>query len=238
MSATRAIYNVYCDESCHLENDKQKSMVLGAVWCPRDASQRVAHSIRTLKRAHGLKPDFEIKWTKVSPAKIGFYSELVELFFNDPDLRFRALIVPDKSALNHHAFDQTHDDFYYKMYYLMLRHIVTPTAKFHIYLDIKDTRGAKKVVKLHEVLRNSFYDFEGEVIERVQQIRSHESELLQMADLLIGAVSYSNRGLSSSSAKGQLIDLVRKWPGVGSLEQTSSYGRTKFNLFHWHPQGV
>ena len=27
-------YNVYCDESCHLENDGQKAMVLGAIWCP------------------------------------------------------------------------------------------------------------------------------------------------------------------------------------------------------------
>jgi len=29
------VFNVYCDESCHLENDKQKVMVLGAVWSPR-----------------------------------------------------------------------------------------------------------------------------------------------------------------------------------------------------------
>ncbi len=30
------IFNVYCDESCHLENDHRKVMVLGAVWCPFD----------------------------------------------------------------------------------------------------------------------------------------------------------------------------------------------------------
>jgi len=28
------IFNVYCDESCHLENDHQKAMVLGAIWTP------------------------------------------------------------------------------------------------------------------------------------------------------------------------------------------------------------
>ena len=28
------IFNVYCDESCHLEHDRQKVMVLGAIWCP------------------------------------------------------------------------------------------------------------------------------------------------------------------------------------------------------------
>ena len=27
-----SIYNIYCDESCHLENDCEKAMVLGAIW--------------------------------------------------------------------------------------------------------------------------------------------------------------------------------------------------------------
>lgn len=236
MTEGRPLFNVYCDESCHLENDKQKAMVLGAVWCPRESVQRISHAIRTLKRAHGLKPDFEIKWTKVSPAKIDFYRELFELFFADTDLRFRGLVIPDKSKLDHGAFNQSHDEFYYKMYYLMLRHIVQPSAKFHIYIDIKDTRGAKKVAKLQEVLCNSFHDFDRDVIERIQQIRSHESELLQLADLLIGAVSYANRGLSAQSGKGQLVELLRNWPGIGALDQTSSFGRTKFNLFVWQPQ--
>ncbi len=25
------VFNIYCDESCHLENDRQKAMVLGAI---------------------------------------------------------------------------------------------------------------------------------------------------------------------------------------------------------------
>ncbi|NHQ60865.1 DUF3800 domain-containing protein [Chlorobium sp. BLA1] len=33
------IFNIYCDESCHLENDRHKAMVLGAVWCPLDESR-------------------------------------------------------------------------------------------------------------------------------------------------------------------------------------------------------
>ena len=28
------IYNIYCDESSHLENDRQKAMMLGVVFCP------------------------------------------------------------------------------------------------------------------------------------------------------------------------------------------------------------
>ena len=53
-------YNVYCDESCHLENDGQKAMVLGAVWCPKDKRLEIAQRIREIKQRHGLGRDFEI----------------------------------------------------------------------------------------------------------------------------------------------------------------------------------
>lgn len=35
-------FNIYCDESCHLENDHQRVMVLGAVWTPLTATARLA----------------------------------------------------------------------------------------------------------------------------------------------------------------------------------------------------
>jgi len=28
-------FNVYCDEPCHLENDRQPVMLLGAILCPK-----------------------------------------------------------------------------------------------------------------------------------------------------------------------------------------------------------
>lgn len=30
------LYNVYCDETCHLENDGINDMILGAIWCPQE----------------------------------------------------------------------------------------------------------------------------------------------------------------------------------------------------------
>lgn len=66
-------YNIYCDESCHMENDHQNVMVLGAIWCPIEKVQEISKRIREKKIEHGLSPAFEIKWTKVSPAKKKFY---------------------------------------------------------------------------------------------------------------------------------------------------------------------
>src|SRR3990167_10956736 len=159
------IYNIYCDESCHMENDHQNVMVLGAVWCPIDKVKEISIRIKEKKVEHGLSPKFEIKWSKVSPAKKKFYLDIVDYFFDDDDLHFRALIVPDKTLLRHDAYPgQDHDTWYYKMYFDMLKVILWPHNCYRIYLDIKDTRGAQKVEKLHEVLCNNMYDFSRQII--------------------------------------------------------------------------
>ncbi|GAB4175171.1 MAG: DUF3800 domain-containing protein [Roseiflexaceae bacterium] len=229
-------YNIYCDESCHLENDHQQVMVLGAVWCPLEQTQEISSRIREISTRHRLSPQFEIKWTKVSPAKTQYYLDLIDYFFDDDDLHFRALIVPDKSKLRHDQFQQTHDEWYYKMYFTMLNVIIDPKQHYCIYLDIKDTRSAAKVHRLHEVLSNKNYDFDRSIIKHIQNMRSHESPILQLADLLIGAVGYANRNLHANAAKQALVDRIRQRSKYSLLRSTFPSER-KVNLFHWRPVG-
>jgi hypothetical protein len=215
-----------------LENDHIKAMSLGAIWCERSAVRRIAEQIRQLKLAHGLSRQFEIKWTKVSPAKLDFYTAVVDLFFNRPELHFRGVVIPDKSLLNHAQFAQDHDAFYYKMFFTLLKIVFVPSQQYAVYLDIKDTRSQQMVQGLHDCLCNSQFDFDRESIQRIQQIRSHESELLQVADLLIGALSYLHRGLTTSPAKQALIEQIKRLSGY-SLERNTLYREEKFNLLVW-----
>jgi hypothetical protein len=229
-------FNVYCDESCHLEHDGIPVMAWGAVYCPAAETRAIAAAVRALKAEHGLAHDFEAKWTKISPAKVDFYLALVDLFLADERLRFRGLVVPEKGLLDHARFDQSHDDWYYKMYFTMLRPIFCAPHRYRIYLDVKDTRGGPKTRKLHDVLGNSLHDFDRQAIERVQQVRSHESELLQIADLLIGALTYANRGLVTSPAKAAIIERLCTRLGPNVLSSTSVFAATKFNILVWRAQ--
>ena len=156
-------FNIYCDESCHLEHDGLPIMVLGAVWCPLDKVHEIASHIHEIKARHGFARNFEIKWTKVSPAKQAFYMEVLDYFFEESDLHFRALVVADKSKLDHDAHGLDHDTWYYKMYFNMLKTLFGPHDKYRIYLDVKDTRSAEKVRKLHDVLCNNMYDFDKQI---------------------------------------------------------------------------
>lgn len=231
------IFNIYCDESCHLEHDRQSAMVLGAVWCPESQRASVARAIRELKVQHGLASSFEIKWTKVSPAKLDFYLTLIDLFFSDPRLHFRGIVIPDKSKLDHSMFNQSHDDFYYKMYFQLLKVIFESGNRYRIYLDIKDTRSQQKVTKLHDYLANAQYDFNKEMVEWIQQVHSHEIEQLQLADVLIGALGYLHRGLQTSPAKQALIERIKAKSGF-SLCRSTLPSEKKFNVFVWTPQAV
>ncbi len=227
------IFNIYCDESCHLQNDKQPVMLLGCVWCPSAEVKRLAAELRDIKKRHNAAG--ELKWTKVSQARHDFYLELTSWFLAEAPLHFRALVVQNKQALNHEYFNQRHDDFYYKMYFSLLSKILSPDRQYNIYLDIKDTRSRRKIRKLSEVLCNDKFDFTSQMIRHIQNIHSKESDLMQLTDFLLGAVSYRHRGLSGNAAKEAVIKHLEE-----SLErdllQSTPLREEKFNLFLFTPR--
>lgn len=225
------LFNVYCDESNHLENGPVKAMVLGALYCHKDKIREITERIKEIRSKHGVGVNFEIKWTKVSPAKKQFYLDLIDYFFDDDDLHFRVVVI-DKTKLNHAKYDQTHDEWYYKMYFELLSKIFDPRHQYYLYLDIKDTRSRNKIKKLREVLSNSMYDFDQRIIQRAQTIRSHEVPLLQLTDLLIGAVQSANRKDASSSAKKEIVERIRARSRYSLIHSTLPR-EPKFNVFHW-----
>jgi len=241
-------FNVYCDESCHLEKGPASVMVLGCIWCPTEQAKLISERLRGLKAFHGLaKQDdyrppnvpFEVKWTKVSPSKASFYCDWIDAFFDTSELHFRAILVPDKSKLCHSLFNQTHDDWYYKMMFLLIDRIINPADRYRVYLDIKDTRSELKRRTLEEFLRTRARDSDGNVIEQVQQIRSHESELMQLADLIMGAITYHNRLATGdlrdkpiNAGKLEVIRRIQRRSGK-SLADSTWQGERKLNILRW-----
>lgn len=172
-----------------------------------------------------------MKWVKLSESKKQAYFDLVKYFFDENELHFRVLVVDNKDAINHIFFNQTHDDWYYKMYFNMLKVILNPSNQYNIYLDIKDTKSKTKIRKLQEVLSNNMHDFSGRVITNMQVIRSHEVEIMQITDVLIGAMAYVSRDLNGVMAKKEVIDLIRQRSGH-DLRQKTALRENKFSVFH------
>lgn len=229
-------YNVYCDESCHLEYDRINDMSIGAIWVPKNKVFDINKRLRAIKERNNFCTTSEAKWTKICTKNLQLYFDLINFFFDTSELKFRCLLIPNKNILDHNRFNQTHDDWYYKMYFEMLIYIYDNQNQYNTYIDIKDTNSFKKSQKLYEVCCNSIYDFSGKSIIKIQPIRSHEVEIMQLVDILIGAVTYVNRNFPSnhkkSNAKLKIIELIKQ-RSCKDLTKTSMLREDKFNLFVW-----
>lgn len=225
------IINVYCDESCHLENEKCKTMVVACIRCPQSKVKKISNDIIALKKKHKIWKYAEIKWTKVSKSKLDFYVELLEYFFNCPFLRFRAIVVPNKSKLNHPAYMQDHNTFYYKMIYLLVDYFLRYDCCYNIYADKKENSyGAKKQMQITK----DFLQIHCSKQIKMQNITSHNSELMQLNDFLQGAVCFYNRDLhktTSNIAKKQVVERIID-RGI-NLDKNNNH--PKFNLLIWRP---
>ena len=60
-------------------------------------------------------------------------------------------------------------------------------------------------------------------------------EQVQLVDLLIGAVSYHNRGLRENNGKRMLVEHIKRRSNL-TLGYSTGRNRPKFNLFFWDPQ--
>ena len=228
--------NIYCDESCHLEHDGSNAMGLAGIWGDTKHIKEANKRIIEIKERNWVHRNSETKWAKVGPVKLQLYKDLINYFFDDDDLHFRVLIIPDKSQLRHNEYNQTHDEWYYKMYFIMLRNIFSPSHASRVYLDIKDTHSAERIRKLHQVCCNDMYDFSHSIITQIQPIRSEEVQIMQLVDILLGAVVYENRiflpSHYRSAAKEELVQLIKKRSGY-TLQKTTLYREDKFNIFIW-----
>ena len=102
--------NIYCDESCHLEHDKAKAMLLGAISCPASEKNRIYSEIRSIKQKYGVSSWTEIKWTAVSPSKKALYIALIDYFLQEKSLSFRAVVAKDKATVMIMGVDERADD--------------------------------------------------------------------------------------------------------------------------------
>jgi hypothetical protein len=230
------MYNLYIDESCHLEHDRIPVMCIGYTKVKTAEYAAIKEQIKKIKLQY--KNPTEIKWNLVSASRLPLYKALIDYFF-ETDIDFRCILVKYKDRLNHEAFNQgSHDNFYYKLIYFLLKSATNPPAKkYKVYLDIKDTRGKDRLRKIEEVLQNKYKGKSPFIF--FQHIDSDENVFLQVTDLFIGAITYKTRKLhleeNANKTKCQLIEYIEAKSGY-SLDEGTEPWETKFNIFDHQPK--
>ena len=218
-------FNVYCDESTHLEHDKHPYMIYGYVSIAYNQIKMAKEQIKAIKNKYNYTG--ELKWINVHEKTYVMYNEIVEYFFMN-DMQFRAVIV-DKSQIDNKRPEYSYDDFYFKMYFQLLHHEIDLANIYNLYFDIKDTCSEKKLQKLKQILQYNAS------VRHCQFIRSHESVFTQIADVLMGAINYNLRIEAKDIegkviAKRKIVEKIKSHTNI-SLNRSTPISAHKFNLF-------
>lgn len=221
---------VYCDESytdlfCS-QDPSAEYLMIGGLWLQSENRQVFKSQIHALREKHGVGG--EAKWTKVTKGKLPFYTDLVDWFINQGDaLRFRCIAVKRKNV-NLMKFHQNDRELaFYKFYYQMIHHWIYDFNNYIVFCDYKSNRKNDRLPVLQNCLNNANMSAQ---VEQVQAIRSADSVLMQLADVLTGAASAKlNAKLREVGPKRELVSYLEQRLGRPIRGTWATF--KKFNVF-------
>lgn len=223
---------VYCDESrpelaaAGADVGASERVLIGGIWVEAGERRFLKRAIR--EHCAKYRVGGEFKWNRVSPSRHEFYTGLIDLFFAS-SARFRCLVLPAAILDAHRFHDGDHELMFWKFYYQLLHNWIYPGNSYRVFLDGKTARLRSRVRDLHEVLGRAN---EGSELPSVQHVDSRQVQLLQLADVLIGAVGYRFMP-GTSPAKLAVVGKVEKH--IGRRIGPTTRDVSKFNVFCWEP---
>jgi hypothetical protein len=230
-------YNVYCDESG--TTGTCRHFGIGSLWVQWPAEAHLRVEIGAFRARTNMVR--ELKWEKVSASRVLAYAEFADFLFTQAGVEFRCIVV-DKSKVDyHHYFRGDEEAGFYAFYY----HVLSQRAKrlcndgeaYYVYTDERKNRKASRLNTLRIICNRGYRKNGGhaEPFRLVQPVASHTEDLVQLADVLTGAVVSAANAGCTSPAKLALQNFIAEQAHLPSLTVPTGPGASKFNIWHWRP---
>lgn len=227
MKSTPMNINIYADESS-IDNLNAQDMIIGAVFLNRKKVSEIKRNIEQIKEKFSIRG--ELKWVKTSKRVLPFYKELFEYLFSlgEEDFSFKCIKIK-RAEIDYEKYHEGDKELaFYKFYYELLKNRLVAGNTYYIFLDFKPSKSKDRVRRIGEFL--SMVNSETN-IKHIQAYSSKELIFIQIADVLTGAVGYTNYEQISPN-KVELIKIIAKAIAKNSLDFCSSLNDdNKFNIF-------
>lgn len=256
---------IYSDESRHIN---ERFMLLSGLWIDEDKTKSAVNQIRKLRQAHGyINSDGkhinfagEFKWQKASDKYLHVYQALVDIFFewiDNDTIRFCCMLI-DTENPEIKKYNNIKEDGYFKLLYQLYFHNSKIPAIYKIFPDsISNATVKVNLPKLDSSLDFSFkkkfislMNPEENIpvrgfVNNITPIDSKSSELIQVVDVVMGAIGYlQNQLFKRGNAKTAKIKLMKyvfekiTLSGAISVAGKKYYvaKSTKFNIWLFKPR--
>ncbi len=232
----RQLSDIYIDES---SQTRHRYLLLGGIIIETLKVEAADDEIAKCRLPE--LPFGEMKWNKVSDKKLEAYRRVVDAFFYSDALRhahFHSLVV-DTHQLDHNTYNQGSREigFNKEIYQLATKFARLYRGRlFHCYPDQRDT--SQLPGDLRDILnhgRRKLGDNRDWPFRRCHFRCSKQTPLLQITDLLIGAVAYHLNGhIGEEGASPAKVDLARHvLDRAGVRDPTSDTAMSgKFTIWH------
>jgi hypothetical protein len=236
-AVSKSTYYAYCDES---RTSQDRYMVFSGIIVDQSSRQPLLDCLREYRNEHRMFA--ELKWTKVSGEKLLAYKALVDHFF----MRCRAATIHFRSVV----FDTHADDFHQHQdgdrdlgYYRLMYHFLLNTFCYypqqsdslHVYLDERNSK--QSLGEFRNILNSGMRKKQGiyGAVKTIEPVVSHDADIIQMADVLMGAIGYqrNDRHVLPTAKKPKILlaDYIAKRAGLVSLKQRTPFRQKHFEIW-------
>lgn len=206
-------YIIFCDESA--VKGRYCSNFYGGLLVGSSQYKRVTERFEELKALLNLHG--EVKWSKVSAPYLDKYKALVRCLFEEMragHLKVRIMFRQNAHVATGLTAEQIEGS-YFRLYYQFIKHAfgfqfrdrAAGKASLRLYFDdFPATREAVQQFKgyLHGLARSSQFLLGGMYLEaeNIAEVRSHDHVLLQMLDIVLGAMHFKLNHLHKLKPEG------------------------------------
>lgn len=201
---------IYTDESS-TQPDQGSYMLIGGIICDVETSKEVRKAIKLLKSSHNLSNNFEFHFSRINSRQVEIYKKLCDIFsdfyhqkcpykrgFKEAKvyrrLCFEVMLILH-AKIDHSKFSDGDAELgFFRFYYALLSNAIQKhydkERGFHITIDDITTKDPRRVPNLHKRLNQTLPGVEAPV-KNVDPQNSKDELLLQMADVILGSVSFA-----------------------------------------------
>ena len=187
----------------------------------------------------------ELKWTKVSRHYLEEYKSLVTLAMKlarEGRLHFKAVVFDTTQIdYSHHRNDKELG--FYKFWYQFILHKFGPYAasdedRLLVFLDQRQT--SYRLATLRDALNVGIrrrFGRRPNVVRTVQAVDSAKHDLIQIADVMMGAIGYHCNDCHlrpcASPAKQSMAEHIATIAGLENLSQATRFSRKDFEIWRF-----